>query len=207
MSSERFLRPVGRALGFGRAEVESAWLAGGEQRVRGAFGFLSGPLMNDKRHMWRLVLIVGCLALAGCTYPRYALLREDIHTICVPVFENTTWRRGLEVELTRAVTEELKLHTNLNFASRKRAESILEGELVAFEQHGVTKTKSDEIILTTITVRVRFRWVDNLTGRDIVPWQTVVESRRYPVTLGESVEEGIFREAAQRIVEKMGKEW
>jgi hypothetical protein len=163
--------------------------------------------MNDKRHIWRLVLIVGCLGLAGCAYPRYALLREDIRTIYVPVFENSTWRRGLEVDLTRAVTEELKLHTHLRFVSRKRAESILEGELLAFEQHGVTKTKSDDIVLTTITARVRFRWVDNLTGKDIVPWQTVVEGRRYPVTLGESVEEGIFREAAQRIVEKMGKEW
>ena len=163
--------------------------------------------MSDKRHIWTLFLVAVCLALAGCSYPRHALLREDIRSIYVPVFENRTRRRGLEVELTRAVTQELKLHTRLRFASRKRAESILEGELLSFQEHGVTKTRDDEIALITIAARARFRWVDNLTEKDIIPWQVVIENRLYPVTLGESVEEGVFRELAQRIVEKMAKEW
>ena len=163
--------------------------------------------MRHKNHVGGLLLVAGCLALAGCGYPRRSLLRDDIRTVYVPVFANHTWHRGLEVELTRAVAEEVKLHTYLRFAPRQQADSTLEGELLAFEESGATKTEDDEILLTTVTATVRFRWTDNLTGSEIVPNQTIRERLRYPVAVGEPLEREVFRGVAQRIVEKMEKAW
>ena len=73
-------------------------------------------------------------ALSGCGYSTTGLLRQDIRTVHVAVFDNQTWRRGLEVELTRALVRELTLHTHLRIASKEEADSTLRGELLEFEQ-------------------------------------------------------------------------
>jgi len=155
-----------------------------------------------------LVLLIGAVAaLSGCSYSHNRLLRDDIHTVHIPVFDNKTWRRGLEVELTRAVLDEVKLHTRLLIAAKHDADSTLEGELLEFTTEIITKTEDDVVLLKRITVKAQFRWVDNLTGRDIVPSQTVVETTIVPPLPGESVEEKPFAKLAQRIVERMEKDW
>ncbi len=163
--------------------------------------------MSARRKACKLLLIAGCFVLTGCGYSTSTLLRRDIRTVYVPVFDNHTWHRGLEVELTRAVVEEVKLHTRLGFASRQEADSILEGELIAFEEDVITKTPQDDILLTRLRATVRFRWVDNLTRREIVPLQSIKESTLYPVLIREPRERELFRQMAQRIVEKMEREW
>lgn len=154
-----------------------------------------------------LLVIVGCVAWTGCAHPRRTLLREDIRTVYVPVFDNTTWHRGLEVALTRAVTEELKLYTHLRFVSREEADSVLEGKLVAFEESKAKKSRMDEILVITVSAEVEFHWVDNRTGNEIVPRQTIRESGRHVTAGGEPLERLVFRKAAQRIVEKMHRDW
>ena len=125
----------------------------------------------------------------------------------MPAAPTVTWRRGLEVELTRAVLDEVKLHTRLLIAAKYDADSTLEGELLEFTTEIITKTEDDVVLLKRITVEARFRWVDNLTGRDIVPSQTVVESTVVPPLPGESVVQKPFAKLAQRIVERMEKDW
>lgn len=147
------------------------------------------------------------VSLTACGYSTSALLRKDIRTISVPVFDNQTFYRGLEVQLTKSMVEELKLHTRLRFAARADADSVLEGDLISYSESVRSKTSNDDILLKQVTATARFRWVDNLTGREIVPWKTVRESTLYAVAVGESQGASVFRELAQRIVEKMEKEW
>jgi len=154
-----------------------------------------------------LAVALLCALLAGCNYSTHTLLREDIQTINITVFDNTTWRRGLEVELTRAIVNEVKLRTRLRLAPPLEAESTLEGELVSYSEKSVVKDEDDEVLLKRATVSVRFRWVDNLTGREIVPWQTVRESKLVALSRSDPLADTVFREAAQRVVEKMEREW
>jgi hypothetical protein len=135
------------------------------------------------------------------------LLRSDIETVCIPVFDNQTWYRGLEASLTKALVEEVELHTRLRFAPRGRSDSVLEGGLTDYEEEVVATTTADGILMKRITATVRFRWVDNLTGREIVPWQEVTESALFAVRTGEPQEERVLAELAQRIVEKMEEPW
>jgi hypothetical protein len=153
------------------------------------------------------MLVAAALMVSGCGYSTSALIRDDIHTVYIPVFDNQTWYRGLEVQLTRAVLEEVKLHSPLLIASRQDADSTLEGELVAFDQGVVTKTVDEVVVLTNATAKVNFRWVDNLTGRDIVPKQSVVEKVIVAPGAGEAIEANVFREVAKRILERMEKDW
>lgn len=165
--------------------------------------------MSMGRGICVLLVAVGCLMLAGCGYSTNPLIRQDIKTVYVPVFENSTWplRRGMEVALTRAVSEEIKLHTPLAIASRDDAHSTLEGELLEFEEDVVAKSETDEVLVVKATVAVEFRWVDNLTRRELVPRQTVRENVEFVASGSEPFETRVFQKVAERIVEEMQKDW
>ena len=171
--------------------------------------------MSLKGKIWNAVvlLIIACL-WTGCGYSTSSLLRDDVHSIYVPVFDNKTWYRGLEVQLTRAIVDEVTLHTRLRIAPRDEADTILEGELVSFEQIAAVVSSGQDVQLTRITAAVEFRWVDNLTRREIVQKQTVRETALYPLTLAGPPgtpygppETLAFRQIAKRIVEKMERNW
>lgn len=167
-------------------------------------------------------LLVGA---AGCGYRAENLFREDIRTIYVAEFDNETTRRGLEVDLKRALVEELKLRTPFIFASRERADSILSGELTAAGEKALVKAEDGTAVLTGSDVDVRFRWTDTLTGTPIVPEQTVREDLQQATVMGDTpaalgsdpvpadlIPEDVdfratMREAAQRIVERMQRNW
>ena len=163
--------------------------------------------MHTRRCLSGVLLAVACTVLPACGYSTSSLLRKDISSVCVPVFDNQTFYRGLETRLTKAVVEEVELHTRLRFAARARADSVLEGELLEYDESVVAKTTMDAILVKKISAKARFRWVDRLTGAPIVRWTEVRESARFAVAIGEPQEERVFRELAQRIVEKMEEPW
>ncbi len=170
-----------------------------------------------------------CVALAvlagGCGYRAGELMPEGVRTVYVQAFDNRTFRRGLEVDLTRAVVSEIELRTPLVLASRDEADSILSGEVLEANEQTRIKSERGRILLQRTTVKVRFRWRDRLTGADLVPEQTVTESAQLASDVAESGTdvggkpvpadlipqeasfELAFQEAAQRIVERMEGGW
>jgi len=146
-----------------------------------------------------------CLAATGCGYSAASLYPPGIRTVHVQFMDNRTFRRGLEVDLTRAVADEIKLRTPLLFGSRSSADSVLTGELVDFEEDVVVHDGTGEVLRRGVTLRVRFRWVDRLTGADLVPAATVKEAVR--LVRGEHRTDLAVQEAAERIVQKMQAEW
>jgi hypothetical protein len=168
------------------------------------------------------VLALGAAACGGCGYAASDLIRSDIKTVYVQFFDNTTFRRGLEVPLTRAVVDEIKLRTPLLFAPRDEADSILSGELVDVAESTRVRSRTDQVLIRHVTVKVRFRWRDRLTGADIVPEQVVSESVRVAPSVTDTATaepvdplvqreassfDLVFQEAARRLVEKMEKPW
>jgi hypothetical protein len=153
-------------------------------------------------------LLIAAVLCSGCPgYSTRTLFRRDIRTVYVEGFDNQTFRRGLEVPLTRAVVGEIKLRTPLILAPRDRADSILSGELVEFEESTLVKSERDAVLLNRVTATVQFRWQDRLTGADIVRTRVVRESARIAEALEDSVFDRVFEEVAERIVEEMQEPW
>jgi len=66
-------------------------------------------------------------ALAGCGYTFGSGLGEKgIRTIALQVVGNDTWRQRLEVELSRTLSRELPVSTDLRLADRRSADATLE---------------------------------------------------------------------------------
>jgi hypothetical protein len=125
----------------------------------------------------------------------------------VEAFDNLTFRRGLEVSLTRAIEEEIKLRTPLLLAPREEADSVLSGALIAFDESTQVKSETDIVLVNRVTARVRYRWRDRLAGTDIVPQRETSESVRLAGEFVETLHDAVFRELAQRIVQQMEEPW
>ena len=111
-----------------------------------------------------LFLCATSLVLAGCGYTTGGMLPKHIHTVHVPVFDNTTFRRGLEFDLTESLKRELMARTRLRLAEREQADSILDGSIVEVRERLLAETAEEEVISKRVTVYVDFEWRDRRTG-------------------------------------------
>lgn len=173
--------------------------------------------MNKKRFLIkgilskRTVLLFSATALllllTGCGYSTHDLIRKDIQSIAIPVFDNGTRYRGMEVDLTNALIEEVKLHTSLQIRNQDSAESTLTGSIVAYEDDIATETEEETVLLRRGRVTVVFSWTDNRTGQDILSEEEVHESETFALGRAEPISQKLFQETAQQIIQRLKEDW
>lgn len=157
----------------------------------------------------RLLALCVLLAVAcpGCKYSTASLYREDIKTIYIEGFDNDTFRRGLEVPLTRAVEGEVKLRTPFHLAPRDEADSVLSGTLRDVEERTRLRDVDNVVLSTRVRVTVNVRWRDRRAQTDIMPPRNVTESVNVTSAFGEDLYTVVMREVAKRVVEQMQEPW
>ncbi|HOX37550.1 MAG TPA: LptE family protein [Candidatus Brocadiia bacterium] len=151
-----------------------------------------------------------CLAATGCGYSMKPLLREDIKTVYVPVFDNQTFRRFHEATLTQAVVDEIKQKTHLRIVPKGSADSILTGEITDIRPTVLVEDAENEALLTQFVVYGNFQWIDQRNGRMIAKADNLSASTIRRVSRGEPENEALrraFKELARRIVQHMEKDW
>jgi len=163
--------------------------------------------MRPCKRVQAVAVTAACLLALGCGYSTRSLIRGGIRTVYVPVFENRTYYRGYEVDLTRAVIDEINDFSNLRIAPRDEAESLLVGTLTDVEEDVERKGEDDTIIAKNITISVHIQWRDNRTQSDIIPPQRLRETARFYPLDDPARQDRVFREWAQRIVAKMQGSW
>jgi outer membrane lipopolysaccharide assembly protein LptE/RlpB len=111
---------------------------------------------------------LSCLigAAAGCGYSTRALIGEEFHTIDVEILGNRTFRRDLEFALTQDIKDEILSRTNLRLVDRDRADVRLEGEILELNEHVLSRDRNDRIFESSVAVTVRFRLIDQRSGKD-----------------------------------------
>ena len=157
------------------------------------------PGANGRRHA--IITAIACftLTLAGCGYQLNgsaapsnsgyqwkSLYREDVHTVAVPAFVNRTYARGVELTLSKAVIQQIELHTQYKVVPADRADTILEGEVV-----GVRDTPLGFDVRNALpqqqemTVTVDFTWKNLRTGQIYAQEHGFEQRTTYFPTLGE----------------------
>src|SRR5262249_28333518 len=123
------------------------------------------------------------------TRPNYD---PSIRTVYVPIFSNTTMRRGIEFELTRAVVREIEAKTPLKVVSdRSCADTELIGKIVN-ETKGLNMyNQLGEIRDAQMTLTVELSGRDLPPGHDTERISHPLPGRRAdPVPLGPPPKEG-----------------
>jgi len=161
-----------------------------------------------RRALWAATAAV---MLLGCGYNSGSLVSREYSTIYVPIWENYTFRRGLEFRLTEILQKEIERKTHLKLTTEERADTKLTGEIVNFEQRVLTEDVLDNPVETQVTVVVSFRWEDSRTGQTIVKEVALSQTAEAIPGRGETPEGAAateaFEDLAERIVEKMESGW
>lgn len=129
--------------------------------------------MTSRSFFTSAILLLVCL-LAGCsqngqftlfgytTEPNY---NREIHTVYVPIFQNVSFRRGLEFDLTRLVIREIESKTPYKVTScRENADTELIGKIVNRGKGLININQLGETREAEVTVAVEVTWRDLRPG-------------------------------------------
>lgn len=165
------------------------------------------------------VAAIGLWALGGCSSdPRsgYAFGTghdESIRTVALPMFGNTTYSHGVELDLTDAIVKEIHRSTPWRVAPADRADTTLSGTIVDVELRKLgTAPVSGLVQELAVEVAVDYEFKDNRTGRVLVARQgfRAAESFVPARGVGERIEVGerqAIEELARDIVASLRDAW
>jgi hypothetical protein len=157
--------------------------------------------------LWLVVTLV----LSGCGYTAGSLVSKDYRTVYIPIWENLTFRRGLEFRLTELLQKEIERKTHLKVTTQDRADTKLSGVIVDFQQRVLTEDLQDQPVETQVTVVVNFRWEDLRTGQLILRENGLAQTGEAVNKLGGTPEGAgatqAFQDLVAQIVDKMGGGW
>ncbi len=148
--------------------------------------------------------------MCGCGYSTRSLISRDISSIHIPIFENKTFRRGIEFDLTKAVKDEVMSKTNLRIAGINYADTILHVSVERVDESIITSGFRDSVVEAQMILFVDIRLVDIRTNRTLIGKTGLSQSTGYIVKRGETlesaIEEGIV-DLAETIVNLLGEKW
>ncbi len=148
--------------------------------------------------------------LAGCGYTSRSLLNQNVRSVYIKVFDNETFRRDLEFDLTKAIKEEILFRTKLKIVDKKHADTILFGVINAISESVLIESPDAEVIESSVSVSVNFSWVDQRTGRALIDSAGVSASATFIASRNEDVRTGeiqAFVDVSRKIINLMERTW
>jgi len=170
-----------------------------------------------KRHA--PVLLVGMMlsavALSGCGtggYSNETLFPAGIRSVRLEMFDNRSFRRGVEYELSDALAKRIETETPYKIISDKdRSDSVVSGQLVAISEAALTIDRDvaqpleREVILTAVVT-----WKNLNTGQLMINNKTVTAAASYSEFQNQDFSYASALAAnklARRIIELMESNW
>ena len=110
--------------------------------------------------MLLLASLAGCLGLGNYQFGARTLFPEGIETVYVPVFDSSSFRRGLGEELTEAVIKEIERRSHYKVVSSPSADTILTGKIISETKHLLFQTLQGDPREMEVNLQVKVSWVD-----------------------------------------------
>jgi len=154
------------------------------------------------------LLAAASLAVVGCGYSRQGLFPEDVRTVTVQTFQNKTFYKGVQFDLTEALIKQMELETPYKALSGS-ADTLLEGVITDIQQRKLSRTSTGGLVQEVeVRITVNFQWKDQRTGDLLRQRKGFVGVGRHVLTspIGESFQtgqHGAVQRLAQQIVATM----
>lgn len=113
------------------------------------------------------VIRISCVAMffaSGCGYTVGNPFSVNARTVSVPIFQNDTFRRGQEFQLTEAVQKEMQLR-GLRIANEPYAQTRLTGRIVNIDKDLAGENGDDDPRTLRMRYAVVLTWEDLRTGQ------------------------------------------
>lgn len=152
----------------------------------------------------------GCFKLAG--YSNESLFPEEVKTVCVEMFDNQTFRRGVEYELTDALAKRIEADTPYKIVSSKdRADTVIGGQITSIGESVITLERETGGVLEKETlVSAVVNWKNLRTGELLIDSESVTASATYSDYQNQDFSYSSVLAAnrlARKIVQLMEEEW
>jgi hypothetical protein len=177
-----------------------------------------GSESRTRRRGWATLLagVAAVATLSGCgglgEYSNDTLFPDDVHSVRLEMFDNRSFRRGIEYQLSDALAKRIEVETPYKIVSSKdRTDSVISGQLVSIGESALTIDREvaepleKEVVLTAVVT-----WKDLNTGRLMINNKTVTAAASYSEFQNQNFTYASALAAnklAQRIVELMEDNW
>ena len=167
-------------------------------------------------HLWLLLSLSGCgYSTVGSEpnngYQWRSLYREDVKTVAVPIFQNKSYRRGVEFQLSRALVQQIEAKSPYKVVPKERADTILDGEITDIRLQNVSTDSQLAIPQEQLyVVTIDFIWKDLRTGRILTERRNYQQTNTFYPTLGEGEYVGsqqTVEKLAAGIVQELQADW
>jgi len=167
---------------------------------------------------WFYGALVVCVAVwvgpAGCGggYSNESLYESDISSVYVEMFDNRSFRRGVEYDLTDALAKRIEAQTPYKVVSdRNRADTIISGRILAADKSVLTvERETGRMLEGQMNLEAVVSWQNLRTGELLVDSERVSAAASYSQWQNQGEKYGMSIAAnnlAVKIVEQMEKKW
>lgn len=177
---------------------------------------------KSPRKTWQnyfIILLISalsaCLNLCGCSgngYSMQSLHDDSLNSVYVEMFDNRSFWRGVEYQLTDALAKRIEAKTPYKIvSSRDRADTILSGYLMSVDQSAFSSERqTGRALEKEVRLQAVVTWKNLKTGELILDDIVVIDSASYSEWQNQGFRYGSTLAAnnlAVRIVEAMEKQW
>lgn len=163
----------------------------------------------------KAVVLAMAVVLSGCTtgYEFRSAHSERVRSIAVPVFRNTSFEQGVDVQLTEAVVKQINRSTGWAVVDESRAQTVLTGTVTGVSIRPLsTSRRTGYVEEVAIQITVDFEWRDNGTGEVLVGRRGFAGSGTFIADRGvgeriEAGEYGAIDQLARDIVGELRSAW
>ncbi len=156
------------------------------------------------------LLLAGAVVSAGCAgYTNEPLFPNGAHNIAVPIFENETFFRQIEFDLTRSVCDVLRQRPGIHVTSEQGADIILKGTIKKLDQKVLSLGHSESVKESSATTEVDCEILDARTGKKLKAFRAK-ESVPFVLASGEGLQtaqQATYYDLARKIVEELEADW
>jgi len=145
-------------------------------------------------------------------YSNEPIFPENVSSVYVEMFDNQSFRRGVEYELTDALAKRIEAETPYKIvSSRDRADTIISGQISSIGQSLLSIERERGIPLELeVELWAVVNWKNLKTGDLLIDNRSVMASASYSSSLQQDfgyASSLAANKLAQRIVELMEKKW
>lgn len=152
----------------------------------------------------------GCKCLDG--YSNESLHRQDITSVYVEMFDNKTFERGIEYELTDALAKRIEVETPYKIiTNRNRADTVISGHITSFGTSVLSvEQESGRALEKQVVLKVQVSWKNLKTAALLIDEREVQASASYSEWQNQGTGYATSLAAnklARKITELMEKQW
>ena len=167
-------------------------------------------LLSSYALVFFTLVMCGCAAMNG--YSNESLFPEDVDSVCLEMFDNQTFRRGIEYELSDAISKRIEAETPYKIISnRDLADTVISGRIVSIGELALTiDRETGRILEKEVELYAVVNWKNLNTGELLINNQTVNASASYSEYQMQDFKYGSSLAAnklARKVVELMETKW